>query len=565
MKNKKFKLFLSGMCMLFVTSCASSETKKGLSFYDDSFKTNMKDVASVRSRISISDSDILVYEELRNVYVTSRNETDCAGDITTTISELSDTFELEETIETTSFAAVSIDTLFNVDLNKITEYSLEDNVISASLTKADYKNVFKVDLDCKDNVDVMFTSVEDRIKGFSSTYKTTTNKEVTIDVDYYYVHNTSTGSYTVTFSLEGGKCKESTKDLKYVYDTQNVHILDPNDETFGSSNVTYPGFNLEGWYLTKIVNDDGTVTYKDKWDFETMRLVEDITLYAKWTPIVYHYYELFFVDKDNNEVSAGKYSVNEGAHFSDTFKYVSKITGYTGLPGFYSDRDCKVAWNDNFKHPGGETDTTIKVYFKVIEGEYAMVSTAEELKAAAIANKNIYLKNDIDFDEEFNDKEKKKSLIFDNYTGIFLGNNHTISNCNIVAQKSTGKASLNNDDAKVNLNDNELTDSMYYALFKSLDGATIKDVTFTGVKMNFYASTPDKITTIFAANLAVIAKDSTISNVNISASYTIDPRTKALWNVYYKNENFYNDLGGNKVTNVSINVVYEDQRGGSNA
>lgn len=557
MKKKILASCLMTLTIIAVSSCRKSD--KSLKSFESNFKENMKDVASVNSTVSISDNDTLVYEQTKSIYVMDRDETDCAGDITITTNSLGDTFELEESIESTSFAAVSMDTLFSVSLKSISNYKIEENVISATLSKEQYKKVFDLELDCSGNVNVSFTNDDNRIKEFNSTYKTSTNKDVSIKVKYYYVHNYSDKKLNVTFALEGGKCKESTKNLLHTYNQPNVLILDPNSDTFGSDNVTKLGYRIEGWYQDKKVEGD-KVTYSNRWDFDKMRLVEDVTLYARWVPITTYSYEMFFKNSAGELVSAGKYNVSEGQVFKDNFKYASKITGYTALPGFYQDEDCNTPWNTEYKHPGGESNLTINVYFKVIEGEYALVSTADELKAAASANKNIYLISDIDFDEAYGDKEKKKTLTFDDYTGVFIGNGHTISNFNIVPQKSTGKASLNNDDAKLNLNDNESNDAMYYAIFKSLDGATIKDVNFKGVKMNFYASTPDKITNIFAANLAVTAKDSKISNVSIEASYTIDSRTKPVWTCFYKNENIYKDLGNNTFENVTTNVTYTDNR-----
>ena len=562
MSRKIFGLLFIGLACVSLASCKNKNNDFNLSAIEESFKDNMKDVASVRSKISISDKNILVFEEQRNVYITDRNQTDIAGDISITTTKLGDSFELEESIESSSFAAISIDTLFNVELNKLSNYKSDNDLITASLTKEQYKSIFNIDLDCNGNIDVAFKRNDNRILEFTSTYKTSTNRDASISVVYYYVHNNTDEKISVTFALEGGKCKESTKDIVHSYNKQNIHIFDPNDSIFGETNVTKPGYRIEGWYQNKNTNSDGSVTYSNRWDFSTMRVVEDMTLYARWVPITTYSYELFYTNNEGVLVSAGKYNVNEGQAFADNFKYASKITGYTALPGFYSDKDCTTYWNQDFKHPGGETNLVIPVYFKVIEGEYALVTTADELKAAAAAGKNIYLVNDIDFEEAYQDKEKKKTLSFDNYSGTFKGNGHTISNFNIVPQKSTGKASLNNDDAKLNLEDNESMNAIYYSIFASLDGAIISDVKFENVKMNFYASTPDKITNVFVAALAVTAKNSTITNVEYNVAFTIDPRTKAQWNIYHKeNEKFYTDLGNNILTNIIGSATYEDLRG----
>ena len=59
----------------------------------------------------------------------------------------------------------------------------------------------------------------------------------------------------------------------------------------------------------------------------------------------------------------------------------------------------------------------------LIEGEYTVVKTARAFKNALSRNQNIYLYNDIDFDED--------EINFGDYSGTILGNGYTVSNFTI--------------------------------------------------------------------------------------------------------------------------------------
>ena len=164
----------------------------------------------------------------------------------------------------------------------------------------------------------------------------------------------------------------------------------------------------------------------------------------------------------------------------------------------------KNPWDSNFTHPGGETDTAVKVYAKYLEGDYTVVRTATELKIAANGNNNIYIANDIDMQGE--------SLSFKNFTKEFLGNNCTISN--FVLSYSSTKDSLVSD-----YEDNS-KNSLSISLFGDTNGAKICDVNFTGVTVDV-DTVFSQIYKIYVAPISVNAVNTEISNVTVEGTVTI--------------------------------------------
>lgn len=190
--------------------------------------------------------------------------------------------------------------------------------------------------------------------------------------------------------------------------------------------------------------------------------------------------------------------MNQGVKFND--RYATR-NGYT-LIGLFDEN--KNPWNSNFTHPGGETDTAVKVYAKYLEGDYTVVRTATELKIAANGNNNIYIANDIDMQGE--------SLSFKNFTKEFLGNNCTISN--FVLSYSSTKDSLVSD-----YEDNS-KNSLSISLFGDTNGAKICDVNFTGVTVDVDAKTytvvkPMVDVAFDAGDKAAVATVNTNKNIGI--------------------------------------------------
>lgn len=423
-------------------------------------------------------------------------------------------------------------------------------VLSKDFLESDYTltaddNVIKLNAKVIDNkvssfflnkgIDITGLSIEiivedEKLKTFNASYISTHGFEVSICTTYFYGTKTTA---TAIFYLDGGKFKDSRYPLSYIYALDehqlSTYIVDPNVlETEYSKQIVKPGYHIEGWYQTKTENPDGTVTYSDKWDFEKDKMTKDgVTLYPKWEENRIYTYELYYINENGEHILLDKYQVKEGEKFYDRNLKVKTVEGYTVLG--YLNEDLNP-WNTNFRHPGGDEDLAVKIYLKLIKGEYKIVTTANEFKSAINANKNIYLAEDIDF--------KNKKVEFKNtYSGTILGNNHTLSNIVIGFSIKNLKGPL--DDLT------KSKDHLYISLFFELKNAVIKDVTFDNMSVD---ATKDLIAIksvlkhLTIAPLATNAENVTLENVVMNGNFkyqVIDScETIVITNSYfYKEQN----------------------------
>lgn len=307
------------------------------------------------------------------------------------------------------------------------------------------------------------------------------------------------GKTKIIYELEGGKYKNTTSQIVHYYDFapgSNNLIYDPNTLDIDEE-VTKSGYVFSGWFKTK-EEVNGEVVYKDEWDFENDYATDKgLTLYAYWKKAISYSYTLCYFDENGAEQVLGSYEVHEGEKLNDYLKYSNKRVGYTCI-GFKDSNNNP--WDENFTHPGGDSNLDIKVYVDFIEGNFAVVRTAAELKKNK--NRNIYLASDIDLEnDEFN---------FSNYKGIFMGNGFTISNFKV------------NYDATRNGLEEDLEEStkssLYISLFGNINGATIENVKFKNVIVDVYT----KLTTtykIYVAPIATSSTGSTVKNVTFECVY----------------------------------------------
>lgn len=320
------------------------------------------------------------------------------------------------------------------------------------------------------------------------------------------------GKTKIVYELEGGSYMNCEFPIVQYYDfEEGSSNLIYSPQTLSRKDVERAGYSFTGWYRTKTQSGD-SVTYSDEWNFDTDKVTtEGITLYAGWETLVKFTYRVCYVDTDGNVGELGSYTVKAGDEFNDRKDFASKRKGdYTAYVfkengvqnvGYYLDKDMTqpVA---GYKHPGGDVDTAIDVYVKYLDGKWEIVRTASELTLAK--SKNIYLDADIDMGG--------KSLTFGMYSKRFEGNNHTISNFTLPYNASKA-------DLKADIFGNGNT-SVYVSLFDKLDGATVKNVNFSNVKVaiNEGMST---ITNIYLAPFAVNVTGSTVENVSVSVEYTV--------------------------------------------
>ena len=308
------------------------------------------------------------------------------------------------------------------------------------------------------------------------------------------------GMVKVVFEMEGGTYQNCTLPAIYYYDFEpgtGNRIVNPSALS-SKSTVTRSGYTLSGWYRTRTVNADGSVSYSDPWDFET-DLVYDagITLYAGWEKNVRYTYQVCYEDETGALLPLGEYEVKAGQAFSDYKKYAQSRSGYTAIG--YTDKDGNP-WDSTYCHPGGDTDVAVPVLVQYIEGSYKVVSTPSELKTAI--NSNIYLANDIDFGgSTFSG--------FGNYTHVLLGNGHTISNFSLSYTNTLGET-----DADIDPEGNLLL----LSVFRSLSGATVQDVSFRNVTIDINVG-DTRIKKIFVAPLSLKISDSTVTGVSFEGVF----------------------------------------------
>lgn len=349
------------------------------------------------------------------------------------------------------------------------------------------------------------------------------------------------GKVKIVYELEGGKYKNSSSQIVHYYDfkpgSTNL-IYDPNTLDIDEE-VTKPGYVFDGWYLSK-EEVDGNTVYKDKWDFDNDRATDEgMTLYAYWKKAIIYSYSLCYTDEDGSEKVLGTYEVNEGEKLNDYLKYANKRIGYTSI-GFYDASDNP--WDEDFTHPGGESNLDIKVYVKFIKGNFVIVKTASDL--IKYKNRNIYLANDIDMEgKEFN---------FNNYKGILMGNDFTISNFTV--NYDATRSGLRED------YEESSKSSLYISLFGDLNGATIENVNFKDVTVDVKT----KLTTtykIYVAPLATSSTESSVKNVTFECIYKYTELPKD-FNVeehliFITDRAYYTKDESSEFENVIITIVNE--------
>ena len=301
------------------------------------------------------------------------------------------------------------------------------------------------------------------------------------------------GKNIVTFEMNGGILKYGTSNtntkINFAY-TPGSKILDPSCE-IPNYEIYRVGYNFTGWYKTAECNEN------DKWNFDTYFESESMTLYAGWALAVKHTFDVCYVDDGGNAVVLGSRDTQAGGKMSEMMvKNLAKRKDFTPI-GYYADKEMTTPWNfDGMVHPGGDSDLSIPIYVKYIEGEWTLVDSFTTLKSAVRKNENVYLTANIDCGGgEFS--------FTNEFSGKIAGNGYSVRNFTVKA--SEGSLATRN-----------------CAIFGSLGtGASISDISFLDVKyvINAHASYLENTAIKFAA-IALSADGATISNVTVSGSLT---------------------------------------------
>ena len=311
------------------------------------------------------------------------------------------------------------------------------------------------------------------------------------------------GQVKVTFCLEGGTYMNCTRPVVLYFDYSegdSNYICSPDVLT--RKEIIKSGYYLSGWYKTRV--DDGeNISYSDEFNFATDTVGKDeLTLYAYWEKNIVYTYNVCYKDALGEKVVLGTYKVNAGDKFDDYNEYSNKNWGYTPLR--YVDEDGNP-WDENFTHPGGSESLAVDVYVEYLDGEYLIVTNAEQLSSRISSSQNIYLAADIDLEG--------RELCFVNYRGTLKGNGYTISNFKL------GYGTTVNDLID-DLEGDGTGNTLCLSLFGKTKNAVIENVNFNNVTFELN-TTFQKTKKIYVVPLATIIENTKLKDINFTGTFNI--------------------------------------------
>ncbi len=336
----------------------------------------------------------------------------------------------------------------------------------------------------------------------------------------------------VTFELEGGIYKNSDKPIVHYYKEAGGLVALPGKGNT-EKDITAPGVGkeLEGWYTVRNETVDGegnkVVTYENKWDFTTDVLPEDgITLYANWIvpdPGFAYNYEICYRDEGGQVQVLGSYKVDAGKPLDDYQNFAGQVAGYK-ITGEWKTEDGS-AWDVTAGHPGGEADLTIRLFPVLVKEDVVLVSSVDDFLTALEANKDMYFLGDVDFAGAKFDEHVT-------YTGTVEGNGHSVKNFKL-GFKNTRADNVADEDLAP---DGERL--IQISIFTALDGATLRNVSFTDFTLNITFSNANLAELVVVSPLAMKMSDTTLEGVTVSGTYTIGnlPATFDSENILVKGE-----------------------------
>ena len=230
--------------------------------------------------------------------------------------------------------------------------------------------------------------------------------------------------HLVTFNYNVGDLGEGFENQYLGVMDGSVVALKPGDLD-AYKEASLKGYYIEGWYTAKtdsdgkvIVGQDGRVTLDEKWDFEKDTVSSNMTLYANFVQQA----SLVIKGGDKDVVFTG---LPGSTRKEPSSALAPKRNGYTFL-GYYTDDTYtqKFTWPYVF-----EAGVTTNVYALFMEGDWKIVSTADDFILALGAKKNIYVTADLDF-------TGKKWPTGLNYGGEIAGNGHTFTGIEFAIEAS---------------------------------------------------------------------------------------------------------------------------------
>ncbi len=192
------------------------------------------------------------------------------------------------------------------------------------------------------------------------------------------------GLYIVTFEFNGGILDTGATNVE----GSIFHAYEPNQYAIDINakfQFRRTGYKFDGWFKDENLTEE--------WNFETDRVTQNLTLYAKWSSEIVYSYTLYLVD-GTETTKLGSYNVEANAKLDDNRGYGTSLSIYDKtFLGYYSDKELTKEWNGDFTHPGGKTSLDIPVYVKAMDGVWSFVSNYDELKKAL--GSNIWLTDNV--------------------------------------------------------------------------------------------------------------------------------------------------------------------------
>ena len=350
----------------------------------------------------------------------------------------------------------------------------------------------------------------------------------------YSVNDDAGYNVSIKFDANGGFFTTNTAVIVDSYNVSDlpkdangdakIALLSPDDTQRGKEAFTAVknGYFLAGWYTQRTSIGD-TVTYENKWDFETdvYTVKPDgdytasepvLTLYAAWIPLFeIEIYDLNTgsmtgsavfspLETDLEHIQLPAWDEKTGSVLMGKFP---KYDGYTWGDVYLNEEGTQKVDAAEIAHPGKVNfdnataeNGKMKLYVDYMEGEWFRITSAKQLASNASVSGNYILDADIDFADQI----WPTALMHGNFTGTIQGNGHKISNITVTQTNNS----------KVNT-----------GLFGQLtENASISDVTFENATLVIEGGTRI-MGASFGLLSGTVSDKAQLTNVSISGKVQI--------------------------------------------
>lgn len=352
----------------------------------------------------------------------------------------------------------------------------------------------------------------------------------------------------VVYNLCGGKYKNGEDKVSVYYSFPNGAKKLIKGLPVAKNSTDKPvntGYTLDGWYKDE--------NYTDEWNFDVDEVSEaGVTLYAKWKPLVEYIYDIGYLNNDGSFVSLTAVEAYTSWTFEQSLSDVRDAAngareGYTFVGKLTVDEaDHEKYFDEEGKLKVSSEDVAVKVYAEYIEGNYLIVSSADDLlKSDGALNKTenkfkgktVLLMNDIDCGGKNSGNyiremfaAKSDSDPTPKYAGITSYD-----------PEGTGvKYSIKNFSVNCS-SEGMLKQPVTASIFTAIEGENgkeikISDVNFTDVTVNVDAGNTNT-TAIYVSSFAGTLKHAEITGVTVEVKVNVTRLRSGM--PFYKAENDY--------------------------